>query len=520
MKNKFTINSVGRNIPDYIEGYGETIPYKRELREIQSFNGHNEKIFRSNLNCTNKILKNIKEALHKCEIKDGMCISFHHHLREGDFILNMVIDEIAKLGVKDITIVPSSLAKVHDKLIEHIKNGVISNIHTSGLRGKLAKEISENNILGRPVVFRTHGGRARAIETGEIKIDIAFIAASACDEMGNMNGKVGKSAFGSMGYPKVDAMYANKVVAITDNLMDFPLQNPSITQNFVDHVVVVDEIGDPNKISSGATRMTKSPTELLIAEYAAEVIKKSGYVENNFSFQAGSGGSSLAVIKYLREYMQEKDIKGSFISGGITSVLVELLEEGLFNALLDTQTFDAKASMSMNRNANHIEMSASMYANPYNKGCVANKLDIMILSATEVDLNFNVNVLTGSTGVIMGAQGGHPDTAEGAKLRIVTTPLIRKRIPIVLDNVTTIVTPGHNIDVIVTERGIAINPNRQDLIEKLKDSNLPLKTMEELKEIAENLTGKPDKIEYDEEIVGIVEYRDGTIIDVIKKIKK
>jgi citrate lyase subunit alpha/citrate CoA-transferase len=287
----------------------------------------------------------------------------------------------------------------------------------------------------------------------------------------------------------------------------------------VDYVVAVDVIGDAGKIATGATRMTQNPKELLMAEYAARVINNSGYMKDGFSFQAGSGGASLAVIKFLKEYMKGKGIKGGAISGGITSVLVELLEEGYFYALLDAQTFDAGASDSFNRNINHIEMSASMYANPYNKGCVANMLDIMVLSATEVDVDFNVNVLTGSDGVIMGAQGGHPDTADGAKLRIVTAPLIRKNIPIIRDDVTTVVTPGCNIDIVVTDKGIAINPLRPDLKEKLSDKGLPLLDINELKEEAEAEAGKPVPPIFGEEIVGIVEARDGSVMDVIRRVK-
>ena len=447
-----------------------------------------------------------------------MTISFHHHLRDGDYIINMVMKEIAELGIKDITIVPSSLQKIHEPLIEHIKNGVVTGIRTSGMRGSLAKEISCNNILKKPVIFQTHGGRARSIELGEIKIDVAFIGASSCDKMGNMSGRSGKSAFGSMGYAMSDVRYADKVVAITDNLVEYPLINQSIDQTFVDYVVVVDEIGDVNKIATGATRVTQSPKELLMAEYAAKVIKDSGYMKEGFSFQAGSGGASLAVIKFLKEYMKEKGIKGGAISGGITSAVVEMLEEGYFEALLDAQTFDSRAADSFNRNKNHIEMSASMYANPYSKGCVANILDIMVLSATEVDVNFNVNVLTGSDGIIMGAQGGHPDTAEGSKLRIVTTPLVRKNIPIVRESVTTVVTPGCNVDVIVTDAGIAINPVREDLVERLKDKGLPLKSIQELEEEAVGITGKPTLPKFSDEIVGIVEARDGSVIDVVRRV--
>ena len=70
------------------------------------------------------------------------------------------------------------------------------------------------------------------------------------------------------------------------------------------------------------------------------------------------------------------------------------------------QTFDADAVASIRDNPRHIEMDAEMYADPQAKGNVANELDVMILSATEVDTNFNVNVLTASDGVIMGAWVG------------------------------------------------------------------------------------------------------------------
>lgn len=516
---EFVKNSVGRQIPKYIEGIGELKPYSRPFA-VKPEGRKYAPIKSGNTPDDKKIVSTMREAIEKVGLKDGMTISFHHHLRNGDHLLNKVLDVIADKGIKDITICASSLTKVHESLLDHIKSGVITGLQTSGLRGKMAKEISTNNILAKPVIFRTHGGRVRAIEAGEVKIDVAFLGAPACDKMGNMNGIDGKSSFGSMGYALVDAQYADKVVAVTDNLVEYPLYPVSIPQTLVDYIVVVDEIGDPSLISTGATRVTKRPLELKIAENAAEVLKASGYVKNGFSFQAGSGGPSLAVATFLREYMEEKGIVGSFASGGITSYMVDLLEAGLFKVLYDVQTFDSAAASSLKRNSNHVEMSASMYANPHNKGCVAHQLDIMILSATEVDVDFNVNVMTSSTGVIMGAEGGHPDTAAGAKLAVVVAPLMRKRIPIVVDRVTTIVTPGETVDVVVTERGIAINPRRKDLIEKLKQTTLPLMTIEELKNLAESLTGKPEKPEFEDEIIGIIEYRDGTVMDIIRKVKK
>ena len=117
----------------------------------------------------------------------------------------------------------------------------------------------------------------------------------------------------------------------------------------------------------------------------------------------------------------------------------------------------------------------------------------------------------------MGASGGHCDTAAGAKLTIVVAPLLRGRLPMVRDAVQTVVTPGETVDAIVTERGIAINPKRLDLIENLKYSGLPIMSIHELKDIAYGLCGKPEPIQLSDEIVGVVEYRDGTIIDVIRR---
>jgi citrate lyase subunit alpha/citrate CoA-transferase len=164
-------------------------------------------------------------------------------------------------------------------------------------------------------------------------------------------------------------------------------------------------------------------------------------------------------------------------------------------------------------------MSASMYGNPHNKGAVVNQLDVMILGATEIDRNFNVNVTTGSNGVIMGGSGGHSDTAAGSKLSIVVTQLVKGRLPIIVDDVTTVTTPGESIDVVVTERGVAVNPLREDLIEKLNAAGIETMTIDELKKIAEEMTGVPEKIQLDDKIVAVVEYRDGTVIDVVRMVK-
>lgn len=144
-------------------------------------------------------------------------------------------------------------------------------------------------------------------------------------------------------------------------------------------------------------------------------------------------------------------------------------EEGLIDRILDVQSFDLDAAKSLKNNHFHHQISATYYAS-HLVATAAEQLDFVILSALEIDTDFNVNVLTGSDGVIRGAIGGHPDTAESASLAVIVAPLVRGRIPTVVEHVGTVVTPGSVIDVLVTDRGIAVNPNRPDLKEKLENS--------------------------------------------------
>jgi citrate lyase subunit alpha/citrate CoA-transferase len=218
--------------------------------------------------------------------------------------------------------------------------------------------------------------------------------------------------------------------------------------------------------------------------------------------------------------MATRGIKASFALGGITSQTARMLEEGLVGSLFDVQSFDMDAVRSLGTNANHHEVDASFYANPAGGGAAVNLLDTVILSALEVDTQFNVNVITGSDGVIRGASGGHSDTAAGASLAIVVAPLVRARTASIVPAVDTIVTPGETVDVVVTDRGTAVNPRRPDLKEALTKGGIATLEIEELAAIAEDITGKPDPVEHLERVVGIVEYRDGTVIDVIRQIKE
>ncbi len=463
-----------------------------------------------------KLLSSLDEALDAVGLRDGMTVSFHHHLRNGDGVVNMVMKKIAERGIRDLKLAPTALFGVHAELIPLIREGVVTSIEGS-VNGPIGRLVS-GGCFERPVVLRSHGGRARAIEAGELRVDVAFIAAPSADEYGNASGVRGRSACGPLGYAVTDAMYAEHVVVITDELVPYPLHPVMIDQTMVDYVVRVDSIGDPSGIVSGTTRITKDPFRLKMAWDAARLIERAGLLKDGFSFQTGAGGVSLAVAGFVAEMMRERGVKGAFGSGGITSFFVSLLEEGLFRALYDVQSFDLEAVRSAGANPSHIRMSALQYASPHNCGCVVNRLDVVVLGATEVDLDFNVNVNTEADGALLHGIGGHQDTAAGAGLTIVVAPFMRGRIPLVQKRVLTVTTPGETVDAVVTERGIAVNPARADLLERLKGSDLPLVPIEKLYEDGIRFCGEMEPLEFTDRVVAVVEYRDGTLLDTVRMV--
>jgi len=308
-------------------------------------------------------------------------------------------------------------------------------------------------------------------------------------------------------------------VVITDNLVPYPLADFSISEEYVDYVVTVDAIGDPKGIVSGTTRITRDPVGLVMASYAARAIEASGLLKDGFSFQTGAGGASLAAAKFLKEIMLRKGIQGSYGLGGITGYMVDMLKSGCFRSLMDVQCFDLDAVESIRTDPRHREITALHYASPAVRSAVVDSLDVVILGATEIDTDFNVNVHTDSAGFIMGGSGGHSDAAAGSKLCMIIAPMFRARLPIVTDRVTCVSTPGRDIDVLVTQGGIAVNPKNTELSHRLKAAGLPVLDIRELKEKAERITGKPNPLPKGDRVVAEVIYRDGTKLDSIYNVK-
>jgi len=514
---KLVKNALGRTIPQEVNGQSQ-VPYMGVGKYKPNANRYGPKIS----SCAdfpldgNKLVGSLKEALIKAGLKDGMTISTHHHFRNGDLLANQIFDIAKELGVKDLRWYPSASFPCHEHLVQYLEDGTIHHIEGS-MNGPLGKFTSLGKMKGIGIL-RSHGGRYQSIQDGEVKIDIAVIGASCADSFGNANGLYGKSASGLLGFALADSEYADKVIVVTDNMIPFPCIPWQIQGNYVDYTVITDKIGIPEKIVSGTTEITKSPDRLLLAEMTAKFCEITGIIHEGFSFQAGAGGTAGAVGEYFAETMRRLKIKGRFARGGSNKYLVKMLEEGLIEYILDGQSFDLDGVRSMSQNPGHVWTSPFTSYNYHGKGNFAGIVDVVILGATEVDVNYNANVVTHSDGMLLHGIGGWQNCLF-SKTVILPIPLFRDRIPVILDEVTTICGPGELIDVIVTERGIAINPLRKDLLEKVKGSDLPIKTIQELKAEAERICGKPARPQYEDEVVAVIKWVDGTIIDSVWKIK-
>jgi len=510
-------NIAGRLVPSVVNGVPQ-IPF----RGVTKYRSERSKAAPPIRSCSDypadgdKRVDGIKEALKRAGLRDGMTISSHHHFRNGDLLMNQVFDAADELGARHLRWFPSAAFPCHAPMIDRIKNGTIDWVESS-LNGPLGDFASKGGMRGM-AVLRSHGGRWQAVQDGEVHIDIAVLAAPTADFFGNATGDRGPSACGLLGFGLVDSLYADRVIVATDNLVPFPCVPWQIQGNNVDFVVELDQIGDPSKIVSGTTQLTRSPDRLYIAEMAAKFVSAAGIMRDGFSFQAGAGGTSLAFAIFLKEMMMKSSVKARFIRGGSTRYLVEMLEEGLTDYILDGQTFDLEGVRSMRENPGHLNTSPFTSYNWHGKGNFAGMVDAVVLGATEVDVNFNANVVTHSDGKMLHGIGGWQNCLS-SKCTILPIPAFRDRIPVIVDEVTTLVGPGELIDVIVTERGIAINPARTDLIEATKGSGLPIRSIAEIKAEVDRLTGgPPDKPVRSDEVIGVIKWVDGTVLDSIYRV--
>ena len=517
-KAKLVVNALGRKVPTVVNGRKQ-VPY-RGVGGFEPDQGKHAPPVRSCRDYPSdgdKRASSLREAFEKCGLRDGMVISSHHHLRNGDRVALTALQTAAEMGAKDLMWLPSASFPCHADVINLMESGAVHHIEGS-MNGPLGDYCSHGKMRGMGVL-RSHGGRWQAIQDGEVKIDIAVIAAPTADAFGNANGSHGPSACGSLGFALADSIYADHVIVVTDNLVPFPSIPWQIQGNNVDHVVEVESIGDPAKIVSGTTRITRSPERLMIAEHVARLIREVGIMRPGFSFQAGAGGIALAFVDYLARMMREEGVKARFVRGGSTRYLVEMLREGLTEYILDGQTFDLDAVRSIAEDPRHVPTSPFTSYNFHGKGHFASMVDAVVLGATEVEVDFNANVNTHSDGRLLHGIGGWQNCLA-AGCTVLAVPSFRDRIPVIVDRVTTATGPGELVDVVATERGIAINPRRTDLLDALRGSDLPIRPIEEIKAEVERLCGgTPRPPRLTDRPVAVIKWVDGTVIDTVFQVE-
>jgi len=514
----FVRNGAGRLVPRSVNGTKQT-PYK-EAAGIRPRGRTAGVPIRS---CAeypadgNKVVKSLKEALRRAGLRDGMTISTHHHLRNGDTLTNALFDVVESMGVRGVRWFPSASFPCHEHLIPYFRSGVIHHCEGS-MNGALGRLASDGGMKGTGVL-RSHGTRYQSVQDGDVHIDIAVIAAPSADPFGNARGVDGPSACGPLGFALVDSEYADRVIVVTDHLVPFPCVPWAIQGNRVDFVVEVPSLGDPALIVSGTTVVTRSPDRQLIADYVARFAEAAGILKDGFSFQAGAGGTSLAFVRKLKERMVALGIRAGFVRGGSSAQLVGLLEEGLTEYILDGQAFDQAGVRSLKENPRHVPTSPFTSYNYHGKGNFASMVDLVVLGATEVDLDFNANVVTHSDGYLLHGIGGWQDCLF-ARCTVLAVPSFRDRIPVIVSRTTTLCGPGEMIDVVVTERGIAVNPLRKDLADAVRGSGLPLRNLEDIRrEVISICGGEPSPAKTDmNRPVAVVKWVDGTLLDTVYRV--
>jgi len=468
-------------------------------------------------------------------IRDGDTISYPHYYRTGDKGLELIVKMLREKGKKDIKIYGNAFFdNVDPWLIEAIHDGTIGGLYGNPYR-KLGQKIVSGDLLPWVSVGFSHGNRVRKLQSGEVEIRVAFGPVPMADIYGNANGIMGSEdqLCGPVSLFMADAEYAEHVCLLAGTISETLIMPTSISMGLVDFVVHVDPPGLNAGIGSGTLDMEKArshPFNAQVADNITRVIKAADVVKENFSFQVGSG-AGLLILENIRQMLKEEKIRANFSIGGVTSLHVEMLEEGTLRQLMHGQLFEPSAKMfdSFRNNPDHHEITVAYYASVANKECAVNMLDLAVLSTLEIDREFNLNTVCAG-GRIIGGIGGGQDVAAGADLTIIFMPLATgkngKGFPKVVDRVYTRTTPGEVIDVVVTEEYAAVNPkskssHKDAILERAKDFGVQLLSMEELHqksiEKAQGYGEIPVPMETTDEVVHVIEWRNGTLLDTIKK---
>ncbi|GAB4151954.1 MAG: citrate lyase subunit alpha [Planctomycetota bacterium] len=486
-----------------------------------------------------KVRKSLVEVIQEC-VPDGGWVSFPHYYRDDPTALAIVIDALRAAGKRDVKLLGIAFFKSHAQvLLPAVEEGVLAGFE-GNVYDEVAKAVVDGKLGAWTVLGRTHGGRARAFQRGERPVDLAIGPVPIADKWGNANGVMGNPASlcGPIGLFEPDARWAKKTCLLAEVIHPgYLIPNP-INLTMVDYVVQVPKVGDNRGIATGSTdirRVSGDPQRNRIADNVVAIMEASGVVKDGFNFQIGSGAGLLALRKMLN-IMRSRGIKGGFTVGGSMEYHVDLLDEGLVELFLDGQCFQPSVRLfeSLRTNPRHVEVSTSLYYSVAAKQAAVSLMDVVVLGGSEVDVDFNINTVTGYDGVLRTGIGGGPDAAAGGKLTIFVMPVARVNrkglsAPCVREKVETVVTPGEVVSCVVTDEHVAINPNNKSpylpaLRENAKRFGLNVISIEELKELADAKARELGTLmpvpRYTDDVIFAVEWRDGRLIDCVRRLEQ
>ena len=468
-------------------------------------------------------------------IQDGDTISYPHYYRTGDKGLQMVVEALRRHGKRGIILYGNAFFDNTDPwLIEAFADGILAGLYGNPYR-KLGGHIMQGALKPWVSVGTSHGNRVRKLQTGEVHIKVAFGPVAMADRFGNASGCMGKPEHycGPLGLFLADTEYADYTCLLAGTVADKTIGPASLSMENVDFVVPVETPGLAEAIGSGTLdleRIRANKFNSVVAANVTRVMQAADVIQPGMDFQVGSG-AGLIVLDNIRSMLRERGIRANLSIGGITSLHQDMFDEGLVDKLMHGQLFEPSERVvgSLLNDARHIDISAGYYASVAVKECLVNQLDVAVLSALEIDREFNVNTVC-ANGRIIGGIGGGQDVAAGADLTIMFLPLATgkdgKGFPKIVDQVYTRTTPGEVIDVVVTEEYAAVNPasassRRQAVIDNAEKAGLKLVSMEELHEKsiakASEFGTLPVRQETTDEVLHLIEWRDGTVLDMIKK---
>ena len=532
-------NALGRKVPVTVNGFAyepyrgafaDLAPGPREPQPTPTRQGRGE----------SRVAPSLAAVMEEFLPDQGGWISFPHYYREDTTLLRLVLEGLRASGRRGVKVMGIAFFNSHaELLLPALAEGLLAGIE-GNTYGAVAKAVGEGRLLPWVGLGRTHGGRARAFQCGERSVDLAILPVPIADAWGNANGVMGRDGArcGPISLGEPDARWTRHTVLLTERIHPGLLLPNPIDSRWVDRVVQVERVGENRNIATGTTDIRRVKGDELRNRIAANVVKAmtaSGVVREGCNFQVGSG-AGLLVLRDLLEKMRREGIRGGFTVGGSMEFHVDLLQEGLVESFLDGQCFQPSARLfeSLRTDPRHQEISTSFYYSPAAKQTAVGLLDVAVLGCNEIDLDFNVNTVTGYDGVLRAGIGGGPDAAAGAALTLFALPMARVSrkglsCPCIRERVNTVVTPGEVVSAVVTEECIALNERNDSpwlpaLGENARDQGLELVPMAELADRAlakaKALGTLMEAPRYEGQVVMALEWRDGRLIDVVRRLAR